>query len=76
MITVTLGVVCYSTPTSSHDERVVLVSLGVAEDPPPPPLTPSRDAPPRAPGAAALGESGEQALGALQGLQVAAGPSP
>jgi len=36
MIIVTVAVVCYSTATSRHDDRVVLVSLGVAEDPSPP----------------------------------------
>jgi len=46
MITVTLAVVCYSTAASSYDDRVVLVSLGVADDPAPPP--PPRDASGRA----------------------------
>jgi hypothetical protein len=52
MITVTLAVVCYSTAASSYDGRVVLVSLGVSEDPAPPP---PRDAPRRVANAAAGG---------------------
>jgi hypothetical protein len=76
MITVTLGVVCYTTAASRHDDRVVLVSLKVAEDPaprPPPPHVPPR----RAPSAAAGSASVDQAVGAprRQQDQVAAGPS-
>ena len=51
---------CYSTAASRYDGRVVLVRLGVAEDPgpsppPPPPSPPSRDAPRRDPSATASG---------------------
>jgi hypothetical protein len=78
MITVTLEVVCCSTATSRHDDRVVLVSLGVAEDPAPPPPPPSdAPAPRRAPLSSAGGEGVDQAVGALRSLpsRVAAGPS-
>ena len=73
MITVTLEVVCYSTAASRHDDRVVLVSLEVAEDPAPPP----HDVPHRAPSAAAGSARVYQAVGAprRQQNQVEAGPS-